>query len=91
MSPRVHNAGITWWVIGPAVGLWLAAVIVLSAAASPATAGDASTTIPAAAAVAVAVADTSEAPILTLLVAAVGISAVAARPARRVVARRRVR
>lgn len=89
MSPRVRGARLKWWVIGPAVGLWLAAVIVLSAAAAPATASDAATTIPTTAAVAES--ETSEAPILTLIVAAVGISAVAVRPARRVVARRRVR
>jgi hypothetical protein len=86
MSPRERGQRIRWWVIGPALGLWLAAVVALSAFATPTTARD--TTAQAPVATAVASHDTTEAPILTLTLVTVAVAAVALRPARRAVARR---
>ncbi|HET9877969.1 MAG TPA: hypothetical protein VFQ81_01500 [Candidatus Limnocylindria bacterium] len=87
MSPRDRGQHIRWWVIGPALGLWLAAVIALSAFATPTTARDATDQAPVA--TAVATHDSNEAPIMTLTLVAVGVAAVVLRPARRAVARRR--
>lgn len=94
MSPRPYAQGISWRLIGPAIGLWLLAVIALSAIASPATAAQADR--PSANVTRTQSAERgspAEAPALTLVLAGLGLGAgaVAARPARRAVARRRAR
>lgn len=89
MSPRNPSEAIRWRLIGPALVLWLAAVIALAAFTSPTLAGDASTHVPPT--TAVAETDTGEAPILTLALVVAGVAAVALRPARHAVVRRRTR
>lgn len=94
MSPRPHAQGISWRLIGPAVGLWLMAVIALSAFTSPATASQAPVERSVATVARTLTTDRptpAEAPFLTLVLAGIGVAALAVRPARRAVARRRIR
>ena len=94
MSPRPYAQGISWRLIGPAIGLWLLAVIAISGIASPATAAQAER--PSANLTRTQTAERAspaEAPALTLVLAGLGVGAgvMAAKPARRAVARRRAR
>lgn len=96
MSPRAHAhaQGISWRFIGPGVALWLMAVIALSALTSPATASQAPaerSVVTAARTLTTDRPTPDEAPVVTLLLAGIGVIALAVRPARRAVARRRVR
>lgn len=92
MSPLPQTERIRWWIIGPAIALWLVAVIALSAFASPASGTDVATegATWAPSGRLVEPAAPSDAPLLTAVVALVGGAAVI-RPARRVLARRRHR
>lgn len=92
MSPMPQTEQIRWWIVGPAIALWLVGVIALSALALPAFGTDAaagSATQPPSTRL-VEPAAPSDAPLLTAVVALVGGAAVI-RPARRVLARRRHR
>ncbi len=94
MSPRARAQGISWRLMGPAIGLWLVAVIALSAIASPATASQDSTPRPAQTteqAARTVSSVPSEAPIVTLIIALLGVASITARPAGRAVARRHTR
>lgn len=92
MSPSTNAERIKWWIVGPAIALWLVAVIALSAFASPTTGNDATPvgTTPSTVRIAEPDGAPSEAPLLTLVVAVIG-TALVARPARRALARRRIR
>ena len=91
MSPRARAQGISWRLIGPAIAIWLFAVIAFASVTSPAAATNQATAHRASASIAHAVGTASEAPILTLLFAGIGVTALAVRPLRRVTVRRRIR
>ena len=91
MSPRARAQGISWRLIGPAIAVWLFAVIAFASIASPAAATNQAPAHRASATIAHAVGTASEAPILTLLIAGLGVTVAAVRPLRRASARRRIR
>ena len=91
MSPLARAQGISWRLIGPAIAIWLFAVIALASITSPAAATDEAPAPRASAAVVHSDGTASEAPIMTLLVAGIVIAAVAVPPLRRAPARRRIR
>jgi hypothetical protein len=91
MSPRARAQGISWRLIGPAIAVWLFAVIAFASITSPAAATNQARAHRASAPIARAASTASEAPILTLLIAGTGVTAAAVRPARRALARRRIR
>ena len=91
MSPRARAQGISWRLIGPAIAIWLFAVIAFATVVSPAAATNDAPARRTSATISHAIAASSEAPILTLLIAGIGVAAVAARPLRRATARRRIR
>ena len=91
MSPRARAQGISWRLIGPAIAIWLFAVIAFATVASPAAATNHAAASRASATAAPAVDTASEAPILTLLIAGIGVTALAVRPLRRATVRRRIR
>jgi hypothetical protein len=91
MSPRARAQGISWRLIGPAIAIWLFAVIAFATVVSPAAATNDAPERRVSAALSHASDAPGEAPILTLLFAGIVVAGVAARPARRATARRRIR
>ncbi|MEO8247237.1 MAG: hypothetical protein ABI622_08995 [Chloroflexota bacterium] len=91
MSPRARAQGISWRLIGPAIAIWLFAVLAFATVVSPAAATNDAPERRASAAIVHASGAPSEAPILTILFAGIVVAVVVARPVRRVAARRRIR
>jgi hypothetical protein len=91
MSPRARAQGISWRLIGPAIAVWLFAVIAFASITSPAAATNQASAHRASTTIAHSVAAAGEAPILTLLIAGLGVAVAAVRPLRRASARRRIR
>lgn len=91
MSPRARAQGISWRLIGPAIAIWLFAVIAFATIVSPAAATNDAPERRVSTAISRVSQAPGEAPLLTLLVAGLVVAGLAVRPVRRATLRRRIR